>query len=379
MTPFRTAFLLQLVAIVGCQPEELDPKYQITAPEEYCAAFEDAYCDHAVLCGASATRADCAPYAAELRAGCELNFANNIGSRIDAGVVKLNYAAASGCMNELASACGADLYGCLDEAFQGLRALGAMCQVSDDCEPAAWCQIEGDACPGTCVARVAEGGACEKDGLGSSCAAGLKCMSGTCAAGVAHGESCPVGNCREGLVCDAETCKTVDELRDACPVEDPTCFVSGVSCRSSTGQPTTCRSTFAVFVRRGAACDPGHGAGTATPYLRRLCQLGLRCDATGGTCVDLLASGAPCDPASEPPACAQGAFCDDSTETCTPLPGEGAACEGACSGVLKCVNDVCTALAELGAACTENLQCGSGACTDGTCTPKWACGAAETP
>lgn len=375
-TPLRVTFLLQLVAIVGCESKAPAITYRIRSLEQYCEAFEAAYCDNAVLCGASATHAACAPYAAAMRAQCESTFANDTASKIEAGFFKPDYAAISTCMNELASECGTDFYGCLEKAFHGLRALGAPCQLSGDCEAGAWCQVEGNACSGACVTRVAEGGACNNDGLGSNCAAGLQCVEGTCTPGVARGQSCAVGACAEGLVCAAQTCKSFAELLGECPVDDPTCFVSGLSCQGGTGATFTCDAKFGVFGGRGAGCDPGHGADTATPNLARLCQLGLRCDAASGKCVDLLAEGKSCDPEANAPVCAKGSYCDDTTRTCTALPGEGAACDGTCSGALVCVNDVCTALGELGTSCTQDSQCASGDCTDAVCTPKWMCGGA---
>ncbi|RMG20502.1 MAG: hypothetical protein D6729_02655, partial [Deltaproteobacteria bacterium] len=72
-----------------------------------------------------------------------------------------------------------------DEALQGTVDAGGACNVNEECAGDAYCDTNS-ACPGTCVAYVAEGGDCSSD----SCKPGLDCVNNTCVAKAKVGEAC---------------------------------------------------------------------------------------------------------------------------------------------------------------------------------------------
>jgi hypothetical protein len=93
----------------------------------------------------------------------------------------------------------------------------------------------------------------------------------------------------------------------------------------------------------------------------------LRCDGTA--CVALKATGELCELYSD---CSEADFCDATTGLCASRKPSGTACIGQaleCQDGLFCDETglVCAAQGAVGAACTENSQCLTGNCPNGSC------------
>jgi hypothetical protein len=102
---------------------------------------------------------------------------------------------------------------------------------------------------------------------------------------------------------------------------------------------------------------------------------GLRCDRDpdrGDACVALTADGANCMLSTD---CVVGDFCDaNGGGVCAARKGNGAGCidqAGECQDGLYCntTSLTCVPQLDMGAACTDNLQCRTDNCPDGTCQP----------
>lgn len=368
-TQVLSGCLLQFAAIVGCTDPETaaTANYTVTAPEQYCAAFEAAYCANAVLCGRSATRADCAPIAAELRAGCEANFARETAPKLSGDIIAMDLAATSQCLKDFATDCGTDFFVCGQAIFQGLRAIGETCDNDEDCDTDGFCQRDAGSCPGTCVAKAQAGDACKSVLFGSHCAPGLECAQGTCTQGVALGQACGPAPCVGDSFCFEGTCTNTAEVVAACPVDDPTCFMSGWSCETEGSYELHCAITYGVYGGAGATCDPENNFDSATPNLRRFCKFGFACDVDTSTCTRLKPVGAACAPRDHRPFCADGSYCDAATATCTIEPQEGEACTGTCANDRVCTKGVCRAPGAAGAPCDRNSECESRECVDDVC------------
>lgn len=254
---------------------------------------------------------------------------------------------------------------------------------------------------------------------GYECEAGLVCVDGRCAAGLATGARCGVGIpglcaehssciddaagvarctvrgslggncisnlryvcdeggtapyvCDEGLYCSLSTLRCLRAIAPGTPCTGDTCGPQGV-CVGAPGA--------SVCVTRGALDAPCR-AGT----LGR-CDEGLSCVNVGGEhperCLMALPIGARCDPANPMASCAPGSVCGPGADgpRCIASGSVGGPCfgGGSCSAGAICAIDRCLREAAPGAACEprfSSVYCtGSSACVPddrelsrGTCT-----------
>ncbi len=367
LAPHATSLALFALASVACGDDAASTaKYAASNLTALCQQYGNAICDRAVACGIAANQADCAPYAAEFEAGCSRG-TSELQAQVDQGAVVLSYSAASACLAEVAASCVSSFDFCTREAevVVGQRAIGAACGDSQECVTGAFCKIEGDACGGLCSAVGAEGGACESSS--SECADDLLCLDGKCAKGAAKGAACSFdAPCGERLACDEALCKTQEEILAACPVEDPSCVVGGMSCSGSGGGTSVCQFTYRTFGASGAACDPSSEE-PANEDVTRACKLGLVCDPTAKTCGAPKPSGAACP--EDDDVCGLGAYCD-ATNKCATIPAKGQACADTCADDLACIQGTCQARLAAGGACTADRECESHDCVEGHCAAE---------
>ncbi len=191
-----------------------------------------------------------------------------------------------------------------DSGFAGLCAEGLLCEpqsgmcvrVPTDgeeclqnfvCAEGHWCSMEGET--PTCRPTKATGDPCNSF---QECET-LNCVDGACAAAPGEGDSCTLGRCAEGLVCDASdgapVCIALPKMGEACLENPVSRCAEGLTCRDDvcTGKPGD-----------GQSCEPGADG------LQVQCKDGLIC----GVRLCRLSTDAPgCD------ACADG----DEGDSCT--------------------------------------------------------------
>jgi hypothetical protein len=205
------------------------------------------------------------------------------------------------------------------DALEAGRCLAAMRSMLRDCtgESLYW----PDACDDMLVGLVPEGGACDGD---SECAGDLECYSDACTRLPREGEACLAGSdCASGHFCGDDV-----------------------------------------------LCHRNRGAGQPCPEGDTACEDDLYCDSRTTTCEPYLGAGESC--AHDAYACDDDLYCSPATSTCRPVPGAGGDCadsSGECADGSYCdVDDVCRAQRGGGQPCTEDEQCLSWECADGTCT-----------
>lgn len=208
--------------------------------------------------------------------------------------------------------------------------------------PAAGSPCLGSACArglvcdsGTCRAPGSTGATCGSD---ETCGSGLACVDGTCAVGVAAEGTCTrTAECATGLRCESGKCVAASAIDAACSTADA--CGAGRSCGLSP-ESRTCRDP----ATKGEACEQG------------TCAVGLVCDAELGTCVDEPGDGVPCDPGT---GCSAGFTCSDGERVCRRLPRAGEACamgDRFCADGFGCneTTQTCEAGGGDGAACLLN-------------------------
>ena len=241
-----------------------------------------------------------------------------------------------------------------DAIFEGQVAAGDPCAFNEECQEGHHCRLTGG-CPGTCTVSNSAGENCERN---ADCVDGLECTDdGVCGREATADQGMPCQGtsnmeCRLGLIC--------------------------VGAEGTT--PGTCMGPDGVFVAAaGEACD----LASSSP----LCQAGFSCvvdqlSPPSYACVEESAPGGECR-FGVPDPCPSGEYCadvdlslGDVDGTCRPLGGEGAACTtpGAPSGFQlecqaghSCVADMCRMLHVNGESCTQDDECYSGRCDNGTC------------
>jgi hypothetical protein len=241
--------------------------------------------------------------------------------------------------------------------FIGKSDAGKECTTDIECAPGLFCKV-GSACPGVCAARQAEGQPCGKD---DHCQTGFSCENAE--GGRKCGKPLPAG-----AACGATTASCASST--LCIGED-----------ANAGTPGACKTSTEVF--------SGADGGPCDLTKSQFCKVGLSCVAEGSksVCRTKVASGAACKLAI-PDACPSGEFCEgldlakqppQLEGTCKALPGDGLACvvtiTGAtCAPGLVCTKDSkCKTPAKNGATCAEPIECLSGHCTDGACSPENIC------
>jgi|GEM_PF-1080972 len=195
-------------------------------------------------------------------------------------------------------------------------ACGTACKGPDECAKDAFC----DPTAGLCRAKLLAGEPC--DG-GKACASGW-CTNGFCCA-------------EEGLCCAVDA--------DCPPAPDPISCLDPAHCQSravhaTCGEGNRCEY---ALVDDDSACGPAFGAQCGY-YANRPCDGAV--DQPEQGCV---------------PSCVEGGLA---------LRSLG---EGGCDPDARCEEGVCVPLKNDGAACSADLQCGSGHCDHGRCCLEGAC------
>ena len=216
---------------------------------------------------------------------------------------------------------------------------GQPCQLHAECQ-GGYCDTSA-ACPGVCVARRADGAACDSS---------WQCLSGACddvcvrqplTAGAGEGQACASEGsslvlCSQGLWCneDSGTCEKPIAAGAACDDDDDVC-VAGHFCVATGADrgATASRRCLPLRVQPlGAACDLDGASGDSF----RVCDL-IHVDAcVDGTCVHYPEgkAGDPCNRTEMADTCAAGLACDWFDWVCVPLLENGASCSsgGECRG-----------------------------------------------
>jgi hypothetical protein len=247
---------------------------------------------------------------------------------------------------------------------------GAMCAYLRICEDAAYCDvIDGF----TCKPRKAAGETCALPG---DCKPELTCQSDLttgnrrCAARQGAGAACQADDCAAGLHCigerNARTCMP-GPAGQPCGSERP--CPAGYHCDDS-GSDNVCRPPLAA----GQRCITG----------RLPCAAGLYCDPSAG-CIAKKGAGEAC---SSTAPCVESLRCTGVPTTCQPRSTLGGPCESSsslgqdsgCEAGLFCEYDqtlkmaICQAPRPLGAICSGDTRCASGACgTAGRCITMNVC------
>lgn len=293
-------------------------------PDDLEDEFIDANCDFLVKCEGSPDKATC-----DASLFLDGNEFASILAAVDRGTITYDEDAAQACVDAIrGQGCEFDGFHSADpceDVFQGTVQPGGACFVDLECA-------------GTGVCNQTD----------PSCDPDVACCPGTCAMGPT--ESAAGGPCG-------------DELH-FCAL--------GTYCKASaTGGNGTCT---AVVTMEGAACDEIDGC--ANPMY---CNLDFM---TGtGTCKAAPGSGETCSREDLLPCADNRDYCDPATMKCVRSAAVGAACGNgiSCVDYASCINSVCVADLEAGAACTVDTgaEChGSLDCIGGVCTappPGMAC------
>lgn len=222
---------------------------------------------------------------------------------------------------------------------------GAPCDGSDQCEPALFCQQDGD--KGACAPRLDAGAECNS---GSDCKDGLVCKKGadksTCAPPAKENEVCATvglfgdtGDCGPGL-----TCAMTGDLSN----------------------PATIKLLCLPLAKLGGACVAGNQC------------TGLDVGCIGGKCAILPAKGAACTPKTKESltlSCLMPWVCDPAGKVCVDRPATGKPCiENKCAKTAKCANGQCVDLGKAGEECISDDECQpSLGCDKGKCAAKAVC------
>jgi hypothetical protein len=268
--------------------------------------------------------------------------------------------------------------GCKSDDDPGAAFIGRYCDVYKPCCTAAGLPGDGQACRAL-FASAASPRAKYDGTAGEACLAGLQQSAGQ--PGFCEGDIVPPSACAQAFGGSGGNACIQDSDCPPSAQGDVRCvsgFVGGATVRKcqvqSRGQSgsTPCVGS----VRGNVTLYGGSGAGDI-PDQGFLCYAddGLRCD--GSACVALAAAGTACELSSD---CAGAAFCDASTGLCAARKAAGAACIGQ---ALECQDGsycdetalMCAAQRDMGSACSDNIQCLTGNCPDGTCQPTPPVGA----
>ena len=308
------------LALAGCKGKSVD---------EFCAARFDALKAWGVRCGTSrdVAAASWDPYRDYLCAGV-VQLEKDQKVSYDSGL-------ADQCLKRLESLECGPLLRVVDDpcdlAIRGTVEAGGQCFTGVECAPDTLCAASD--CPGVCVARAAVGFEC--GGL-VRCQDGAYCLSGSCVASVAEGGACRVGSldCADNLYCAGAkpiqasppgACKKVG-AQPGGSCDQPEACVWGSVCAGqdpATNTAGTCQAP----VADGGACTVSSSCAPESSCLNGQCsprpRLGEACgrvgggsaaclvgwcrmDAGAGTCTVFLSPGEVCDTAD---ACGPVARC----------------------------------------------------------------------
>jgi hypothetical protein len=267
---------------------------------------------------------------------------------------------------------------------------GQSCDFNAECAAGAECVFSAS-CPGTCVARGAQGAACDAAGS-ASCAVGLECHDGTCEPPWQLGQACTgIADCAPFWCDQAQgTCAPLATLGATCSFVGaygaPPCTV-GLLCNAQfqTGSCETAGQNcfFDADCPAPMVCLPGPTAvapgSCAAPVAQGAacnseadCGAGLRCDPTSLQCLPFAALGEACSSDVGAPPCQQGLACDGTVCRSVSCPGQDCSAGQVCNGS-RCVGGACVPLARLGARCTGNSDCASQDCSGNVCVDGSGC------
>ncbi len=306
-------------------------------------AFSEAYCERMLECGAFADADLCERYSG-IEREIELWWLSS----------DMRQALANGSASydgEMAYACAEAIRDseCVSEGF-------------DDA-------LSSDACRKIFAGTLADGELCQTDVqcTSLSCDIDLIACDAACCAGTCTpipratlGQACPAGYCVDDSICgDSSICEAKGGLYTAC-YEDYECAKGYVCLGETCILPQT---------RGGACIDDECGL------------LGLVCDTTVNTCVQVQYEGAVCNP--EVDLCGEGLECDAGSNLCRPPPGIGGECESDydCGDAsLFCDQPdygsigTCRQLKANGASCLSSWECQSYNCDDSSiCADEPSC------
>lgn len=335
---------------------------------DYAQARTDAICQAAVTCGVFTNLDACKSsdylesYDIGLDPKAEAAALNDARATFDGTQARI-------CVDQLTAASCAGFSAALKSdacktAVSGAVAVDGTCFNMLECGSTAYCNAIGDSCPGTCIARKAEGESANND---IECLDGLWAdRTGVCAKKIAVGQSCagmspflPPKECVDSAWCDDNRiCQAKGGLNAMCN-DDLGCLT-----------PYVCSDSKCVLrAGSGAIC---------TPYVVP-CAIDLVCDASApdqeGTCAAPKGEGSACFQNEQ---CETGLFCrgDPTPDHCAQPNGLGDACQpfvdGECASDAYCdsTSNTCQAKAALGQPCTDWNSCLGNAWCDGVCKPN---------
>ncbi|MGC4120891.1 MAG: hypothetical protein QM765_41205 [Myxococcales bacterium] len=320
--------------------------------EQYLSETYRASCVRYSRCGYFSSEAACNAYF-ETALGTTSMLEDLILAPVRAGEVRYDGQRARACFEGIAKG-SCNILESPEECqyvFEGLVGVGGECK-SSECVPDAYCTYATGSlatCPGTCKARVAEGGHATSN---AECVRPLVVIDGKCSKPRRAGESCQSAGyeCASGLTCSEGTCKAYGVMGQAC----------------------TSVATCALF--QGCidgTCQAPAGVGQSCSALSSFaCKLDLYCDSTAAspTCKERPGEGQACGGAST---CKGTLACEVASKTCTRPASVGQSCATvSCdsSGFCDLQSHQCVARLAKGAACTGYDQCVTGtSCSKGTC------------
>ncbi len=262
---------------------------------------------------------------------------------------------------------------CSNTTCQARLAQGVTCPAAaDSCQTALFCDTTK--VPTSCQPRAQVGGTCTGDG----CAAGLRCIRGSCATPRMAGGTCATSSdCAPGLSCD-------DVLRSCQAFNFE--VAAGETC---TDDVRSCDTDLSC---RGFAVNPDGGVGTVgrcvvpkvgdacTSNTSGECPRAAFCNVPVGTATGSCVAATNRSPCSYGDNCRVGDYCEGAL--CTAQKAAGAACasSGACVSPLKCIamtpgSSVCGNAGDIGANCAASSACRFPlTCVSGLCAHAGATG-----
>jgi len=272
--------------------------------------------------------------------------------------------------------------GCKSDPDPGAVFIGRYCELYQPCCVAAGLPGDGKVCRDL-FAQAMSPKSKYNAAAGEACLSGLNDVSTQ--PGFCEGDIVPPSTCAQAFGGMVGAC-----IQDAdCPASaagDVRCvsgYANGVQIRKcQTQNRGTAASTPCVGSVRGGLTLYSGASGGDVPDAGFLCYAddGLRCDGTA--CVALKPTGETCELSGPSGDCIDGDYCDATTGTCAPRKPIGTACidqAGECADGAYCdaaASMTCVAQLDIGAACTDNVQCLTANCSDaGTCAGTPAVGA----
>jgi hypothetical protein len=360
------ALLFVCVAFAACD-DNTGGNTSVPTLADYQRVAVDVFCNFYGRCGLFSKSSCKTTFNTILASGMS---AYSLEEAQSAGRLKYDPVAAQSCIDALSTAT-CDLAGLtlLTSTFcrniiQGQVAPGGLCKADPECAGGHCMQARNDSgCPGTCVAFVPRGTACNT--TNAMCGPDDYCNTGTnvCTALGAVGAACmSTLNCQPGLGCRAVTAGSMPSCQQpasegaACTGSGSYQCAAGLHCESNTCKRKT---------------GPGTACTSSTSCLDE-----LTCVRSGasGTCQPVADINQSCATAG----CASDAVCDAATQTCQERGAVGSDCgPGMSCGLFTYCNSSmkCAAKIPYGGACSpaETSSCLTGECSAATNTCVLEC------